>query len=124
MIENAKEQLEKFGYRIDRISNNQVIFRKIPQVLSKVKLSEVLSELLINLKNSPENDLDTKEEKILITTSCKAAIKAGDKLNQWQMEEIVKNLRSVKNPYTCPHGRTISHFIPLKEIASYFSRNI
>lgn len=123
IIENAKGQLAKFGYQIEKISDNQLIFKKIPQVLSKVKPKDILSELLENLKNSPENDLDTLEERILITTSCKAAIKAGDKLTLWQMEEIVKKLRTTKNPYTCPHGRPISHFIPLKEIASFFLRN-
>lgn len=124
LLENAKSQLDKFGYRIEKISDTQIIFKKIPQVLSQVKLQDILSELLENLRNSPDNDLDSREEKILITTSCKASIKAGDKLTLWQMEEIVKNLRTTKNPYTCPHGRPISHFIPLKEIASFFDRNV
>ena len=123
VLENAKQQLDKFGYRIEKISDTQIIFKKIPQILSQVKLQDILSELLENLKNSPDNDLDSREEKILITTSCKASIKAGDKLTLWQMEEIVKNLRTTKNPYTCPHGRPIPHFIPLKEIASFFDRN-
>ena len=124
ILESAKDNLERFGYKIEKISDTQVIFKKIPQVLAQADLKDVLSELLTNLKNSPENDLDTREEKILITTSCKAAIKAGDKLTLWQMEEIVKNLRTTKNPYTCPHGRPISHFIPYKEVASFFNRNV
>lgn len=124
ILEEAKEHLMKFGYQIEKISETQIIFKKIPQVLSNVKPKDILSELLENLKNAPENDLDTIEERILITTSCKAAIKAGDKLTLWQMEEIVKRLRTTKNPYTCPHGRPISHFIPLKEVASFFARNI
>ena len=124
IIENAKEHLARFGYQIEKVSENQLIFKKIPQVLSKIKPQDILSELLENLKDSPENDLDTLEEKILITTSCKAAVKAGERLTLWQMEEIVKKLRTTKNPYTCPHGRPISHFIPLKEIASFFDRNI
>jgi DNA mismatch repair ATPase MutL len=40
------------------------------------------------------------------------------------MEEIVKKLRTTKNPYTCPHGRPISHFISTKEVASFFDRTI
>ncbi len=124
LLENAKNNLEKFGYKIEKISETKVIFKKIPQVLARADLKDVLAEILMNLKNSPDNDLDTLEEKILITTSCKAAIKAGDKLTLWQMEEIVKNLRTTKNPYTCPHGRPISHFIPYKEVASYFARNV
>ncbi len=124
ILDNAHDRLKKFGYQIEKISDNQVIFKKIPQILSQAKPKDILSELLKNLKDSPDNDLDTKEEKILITTSCKASVKAGEKLTLWQMEEIVKNLRTTKNPYTCPHGRPISHFIPLKEVASFFARNI
>ena len=124
ILENAKSQLNKFGYQIEKVSETQIIFKKIPQVLSNVKPQDILLELLKNLKTSQNNDLDTIEERILITTSCKASVKAGEKLTLWQMEEIVKRLRTTKNPYTCPHGRPISHFIPLKEIASYFSRNI
>ncbi len=124
ILTEAKSHLLNFGYQIEKISDTQVIFKKIPQILSKVKPAEILSELLHNLKASSLSDADTLEEKILITTSCKAAVKAGDKLTLWQMEEIVKRLRKTKNPYTCPHGRPISHFIPLKEVASFFDRNI
>jgi len=124
LLENAKEQLTKFGYQIEKISDTQIIFKKIPQILSNVNPSEILSELLKNLKNSPMNDLDTIEEHILITTSCKASVKAGEKLTLWQMEELVKNWRKTKNPYTCPHGRPISHSIPLKEVASFFNRSL
>jgi len=124
LLANAHDQLEKYGYSIERVSDNQVLFKKIPQVLSGTKPADILSELIINLKDSLDNKLDTIEERILITTSCKAAVKAGDKLNLWQMEGIVKRLRTTKNPYTCPHGRPISHYIPLKEVASYFARNV
>ena len=124
ILEEAKEQLAKFGYQIEKVSENQIIFKKIPQVLSQVKPKDILAELLENLKHSQENDLDTTEERILITTSCKASVKAGERLTLWQMEEIVKNLRSTKNPYTCPHGRPISHFISHKEVASFFDRNV
>ena len=124
ILEEAKEHLARFGYQIEKVSDNQIIFRKIPQVLSQVKPKDILAELLENLKHSQENDLDTTEERILITTSCKASVKAGERLTLWQMEEIVRNLRSTKNPYTCPHGRPISHFISHKEVASFFDRNV
>ena len=124
ILANAREQLGKFGYQIERISDKKIIFKKIPQILSHIKPSDILSELLKNLRHSRENDLDTIEERILITTSCKAAIKAGEKLTLWQMENVVRKLRTTKNPYTCPHGRPISHYIEEKEIASFFARNI
>ncbi len=124
ILANAKEHLAKFGYQIEKISDTQIIFKKIPQVLSKISSADILAELLKNLRNSPENDLDSIEERILITTACKAAIKAGEKLTLFQMEEIVRKLRTTRNPYTCPHGRPISHYFTQKEVASFFSRNV
>ena len=87
-------------------------------MISKVNPQELLSDILENLHGS----LDSLEEKILIMTSCKASAKAGQKLNLWQMQEIIKNWRQCEKPYTCPHGRPISKFIAHKEIAKFFER--
>ena len=116
--ENA-DKFEKFGYEITFLSNSEITFKKIPQMLSKFNPKDLLTDILENLKG----DLDGLEEKILITTSCKAAIKAGDELTMWQMQELIKNWRGCKEPYTCPHGRPISKLLKHKDIAAFFSRN-
>ena len=69
-----------------------------------------------------EGDINNLEEKILITTSCKAAVKANTPLNHFQMEEIIRKWRGCKMPYTCPHGRPISKLLKHNEIASFFMR--
>ena len=119
LLENNKEKLTKFGYEIDFISNTEVIFRKVPQLLSKISPKEILADILDNM----HGDLDNIEEQILITTSCKAAVKANTYLNQYQMEEIIKNWRTCENPETCPHGRPISKFFEHKDLAKFFQRN-
>lgn len=118
ILVKAKDKLNQFGYQIETVSDTQIIFKKIPQMLSHVRPQDIASELLENIKG----DLDSLEEKIIITTACKAAVKAGQKLSIWQMEELIKKLRSTKNPYSCPHGRPISRVMPEKEIASFFLR--
>ncbi len=55
-------------------------------------------------------------------SSCKGAIKAGQKLSTWQMTDIIEKWQTTKNPQTCPHGRPISKIIPTKEIAKFFLR--
>ena len=88
-------------------------------MIAKVNPQEILADIMENI----ESDIDGLEEKILITTSCKASVKAGQKLSTWQMQEIVKKWRTTKMPYTCPHGRPIVKFFPHKEIAGFFQRN-
>lgn len=118
LLETNKEKLAKFGYELDFISDTEVIFRKIPQILSKISPKDILADILENISG----DIDNIEEKILITTSCKAAVKANTYLNQYQMEEIIRNWRKCKNPETCPHGRPISKFFEHKELAKFFMR--
>ena len=86
----------------------------------------------INAENDPlvildgvpyDGDLNNLEEKMLVTMSCKAAVKAGAELNLWQMEELIKKWKTTKMPYTCPHGRPIVHSFSEKEIAAFFHRN-
>ncbi len=112
------DKFEKFGYEIEFLKNNELIFRKLPQLIAKVNPKEILSDILENI----EGNIDGLEEKILITTSCKASVKAGQKLSLWQMQEIIKRWRTTEMPYTCPHGRPISKILPHKQIASFFQR--
>lgn len=119
LIKENIDKFEKFGFGIEFTSDTELIFRKVPQMIAKVNPQEILADILENI----DSDIDGLEEKILITTSCKASVKAGQKLSTWQMQEIVKKWRTTKMPYTCPHGRPIVKFFPHKEIAAFFQRN-
>lgn len=119
LIKENIDKFEKFGYGIEFLKENELIFRKVPQMIAKVNPKEILADILENI----DGNIDRLEEKILITTSCKASVKAGQKLSTWQMQEIVKKWRTTKMPYTCPHGRPVMKFFPHKEIASFFQRN-
>lgn len=118
LIKENKEKFEKFGYGIEFLKENEIIFKKVPQMLSKANPKELLADILENLSG----DLDNLEEKILITMSCKAAVKAGQKLNIWDMQNIIKNWRTCEKHYTCPHGRPISKLLAHNQIAAFFER--
>lgn len=119
LMENS-EKLIRFGYEIQKISDSEVVFKKIPQVIAHIKVKDILADILENL----HGDLNNLEEKMLVTMSCKAAVKAGAELNLWQMEELIKKWKTTKMPYTCPHGRPIVHSFSEKEIASFFHRSV
>lgn len=119
IVKENTEKFEKFGYGIEFLNDTDIIFKKVPQLLAKVNPKDIIADILENI----EGDIDNLEEKILITTSCKASVKANTKLTIWQMQEIIKKWRTTKMPYTCPHGRPISKVLPHKELAGFFQRN-
>ena len=118
LIKENIAKFERFGYGIEILNDRELIFRKVPVLIAKVNPKDLISDILENI----EGDIDRLEEKILITTSCKASVKAGQKLSTWQMQEIIKKWRTTKMPYTCPHGRPISHIINHKDLAGFFQR--
>ena len=119
IIKENYDKFERFGYGIEFVSDNEIMFRKIPQMLISKDTKEILTEILDNI----EGNIDSLEERILKTTACKASVKAGQKLSTWQMQEIIKKWRTCEMPYTCPHGRPISKFFAHKDIAGFFDRS-
>lgn len=119
LIKENTAKFEKFGYGIEFLNDTDIIFKKVPQLLAKVNPKDIIADILQNI----EGNIDDLEEKILITTSCKASVKANTKLSIWQMQDIIKKWRTTKMPYTCPHGRPISKVIPHKELAGFFQRS-
>lgn len=118
IIKENLDKFEHFGYGIEILNDNELIFRKVPTLIAKVNPKDIIADILENI----DGDIDRLEEKILITTSCKASVKANEKLSMWKMQEIIKKWHSTQMPYTCPHGRPISHIIPHKELAAFFQR--
>ena len=118
LIKENTDKFKKFGYEMEFLNDTELVFRKLPQMIAKVNPREILADIFEHI----ESDIDNLEEKILITTACKASVKAGQKLSTWQMQEIIKKWRTTEMPYTCPHGRPITKTVPHKQIAGYFMR--
>ena len=77
LIRDNKDKFEHFGFEIEVLNDKEVTFKKVPQLLSRVNTKEILSDILENL----DGDIAGLEEHILITTSCKAAVKAHQELS-------------------------------------------
>lgn len=119
ILKENKIHYEKYGYGIEFLNDKEITFKKLPSAIAGMNAKEILADLLENL----HGDVNGIEEKILIMTSCKSAVKANTPLNLFQMQEIIKNWRTCEKPYTCPHGRPISKILKHDEIAKFFMRN-
>ena len=70
-------------------------------VNSKNVFLDTLDEMLTNERSSSKDI----EERFIATVACKAAVKANMDLNKEEVDSLIQNLLTLKNPYTCPHGR-------------------
>lgn len=107
-----KDILTKYGFIIEYYGDNDYIIRGVPKILSSFNSKELFFEIIdsfienYNLLKTP-NALNH----LLAKRSCKAAVKAGDKLTKEEAENIIDKMLKLDNPFNCPHGRpTIIRF--------------
>jgi DNA mismatch repair protein MutL len=60
---------------------------------------------------------------VLDMMSCKAAVKAGDRLSDVELEELMKLRAQVERSSNCPHGRPTSIRLTIRELEKLFGRS-
>ncbi len=117
-IESNKQLLEKMGYKVE-INGNLASLKQVPHIVAQNNAENIIQDLLECL----DTNFEQTEDKILMMSACKSAVKANQPLSLYQMQTVIDNWRTTKLPQTCPHGRPICHTIEHKELASWFFRN-
>jgi len=59
---------------------------------------------------------------VLDMMACKAAVKAGDRLSESEMAEIVSMRERVERSGSCPHGRPTTVRVTIAELEKLFDR--
>ena len=113
------EIFNEFGFDIDEFSANEIVFRAVPAFDFRDSVQNVFMKLLLDLRNN--NEIKDLRENIIISMSCKGAVKAGQKLNMNEMRNMVRRLHEV-GKYTCPHGRPIIVKLTKDDLDKMFGR--
>ena len=74
-----------------------------------------LESEIIDFIQSARVDGNELESRLFAIVACRAAIKAGDAIDRWSAEEILRKVFAMKEP-ACPHGRTFLMKISEKEL--------
>ena len=119
MIFENIEIFNDFGFEIDEFSDQEIIFRAIPTFDFRDSIQNVFLKLLEDIKN--EAEIKDLRENIIISMSCKGAVKAGQKLDLYEMQNMVRRLHEV-GKYTCPHGRPIIVKLTRNDLDKMFGR--
>ena len=108
-----------FGFDIDEFSENEIVIRAVPAFDFRDSIENVFLQLLLDIKN--EVEIKDLRENIIISMSCKGAVKAGQKLDMFEMQNMVRRIHEV-GKYTCPHGRPIIVKLSKNDLDKMFGR--
>jgi DNA mismatch repair protein MutL len=121
----AKElipHLEKLGFDLKPFGKNTVIIEGIPADVRVGSEALILQDVLDEYRNNEHTTTMDARDNLAKSFACKAAIKAGDRLNTSEMLVLIDQLFATQMPYVCPHGRPIVVKITVEELDRRFGR--
>lgn len=121
-IEILKEKssfFEDFGFEIDQFNDMDFLIRAVPTLDTKDSFENIFFDILEGIsKVSSKNEVI---ESMIISMSCRSAVKANEKLSISEMEKLILELHKIGR-FTCPHGRPITFKISLLDMEKGFKR--
>ncbi len=108
------EQLQRLGIEIENFGEQLWTVRAIPEMLQQ---RDDITDAIVEL--SWGGDLQEAQ----VATACRSAIRNGTPLNLSQMQTLLDQWKSTRNPSTCPHGRPIYLSLEETALSRFFRRN-
>lgn len=120
VLADAHPVLSAAGFALEPFGGRTYLIRAVPATL-KGRPGAVILGILDELTEEHATGTSMKE-RTAAAVACRAAVKAGDRLQPEESAALLHGLARLENPFSCPHGRPIIVQIDLREIARRFGR--
>lgn len=114
--------LAEEGFILEGFGGDSFVVRAVPVVLGRIEDTTIIDEIVSDLLSDAASESVSRREQITRIVACRGAVKAGTVCTQEQCQRIVDQLRRMKNPFTCPHGRPTIIRFSRKELDGMFKR--
>jgi DNA mismatch repair protein MutL len=122
-IDSNTELLEKLGIEIESFGPKTIAIQAFPTLLSRAEPVDFVKDLADMLVERGTNgDAEGLLDDVLHMAACKAAIKAGQKLSDAEIDGLLADKLTTESSSHCPHGRPTSIKFTLTELEKQFKR--
>lgn len=121
LLENM-DLFNKLGFSIEHFGGTEYNLNAIPAHLPKISKSDFMLDILDMLHSGKGNQSGDVLLEKLASMSCKAAVKAGNKLSTRECISLIEELMLLENPFNCPHGRPVIISMTKQELEKKFKR--
>lgn len=99
---------EPLGLEVEPFGGDTFVIRAVPALLggrSVAPLIREIAERLAALDDGGGSDAGEMLDEVRKLMACHAAIRAGQRLTEREMSDLLRQLDGCENPSHCPHGR-------------------
>jgi DNA mismatch repair protein MutL len=122
LLEHA-ETLARLGMEVEPFTGSAVLVLAYPAMLSNLNPADMVRQVA-NLLAVPHSQPGVRDlvDELLHMISCKAAVKAGDRLSREEITVLLRRRHVVENSHHCPHGRPTALVFSREELDRRFQR--
>ena len=123
LLEENAEMIERLGIELVPFGPKTMAVQAFPSLLAKADPLDFVQDL-IDLLERQETGAETQSllDDVLNMAACKAAIKAGQKLSDSEMEQLLLKRETTESSSRCPHGRPTTLKFSLADLERQFKR--
>ncbi|HEY1786453.1 MAG TPA: DNA mismatch repair endonuclease MutL [Pirellulales bacterium] len=129
----ARDVLARLGVIVEPFGGDTVLVSSYPAMLANLNLAEILramvDRLLVGDSGGGDDhghgaELTRRDvlDELLHMISCKAAIKAGDRLTPEEIAALLQQRHLARDTHHCPHGRPTALVFTREELDRQFKR--
>lgn len=120
---DAGATLKQLGIEVAPFGGDTVLISSYPAMLASSSPQQVLRQVVdLLLSGGQAPDRRDLLDELLHMISCKAAIKAGDRLSQAEVDALLEQRHCYQDSHHCPHGRPTALVFTREELDRRFKR--
>jgi len=121
-VEQHGEQLRRVGFEAEAFGGRSVVLHAVPSPHPRFDAGMCFRELVADLARGRFGGWANRLERFAATYACRAAVKAGERLDQREMRELLLRLFATDLPPHDVHGRATIVQLPREELERRFGR--
>ncbi len=115
--------LQPMGFELEEFGGQTWRINAVPRIASEQNHTGLLRDLLAELMQQGSSAcFDLVRDALLARVACHSVVRGSHPLDRRQMEALLQEMDRTDFSAHCPHGRPVSHEIPLKELEKIFNR--
>jgi len=121
-FESHGEELRRVGFEADAFGGRSVVVHAVPTPHPRFDAGACFREMVADLARGRFGGWSNRLERFAATYACRAAVKAGDRLGEREMRELLLRLFATDLPPHDVHGRATIVQLPREELERRFGR--
>lgn len=121
-VEHHGEELRRIGFEIEAFGGRAIVVHAVPSPHPRFDAGACFREMIADLARGRFGGWSNRLERFAATYACRAAVKAGERLQPREMRELLLRLFATDLPPHDVHGRATIVQLPREELERRFGR--